>query len=91
MGYNYFTAQEAAAISDMMTCLEELNIRYNKLGDRGAELLSEGITNTKTLVVLNIVNNIASSGTTAIVNALSNNTSLEELYNEHSPDKHIEG
>ena len=90
---NGITAQEAVAISDMMISLEELhissklynrklNINYstNKLGDCGAELLSEGITNTKTLRVLHIAgNNIGPSGTTAIVNALVNNTSLEEL------------
>ena len=77
MGYNYFTAQETAAIFDMMTYLEELNIRYNKLDDHGAELLSEGITKSKTLIVLNIVNNnIASSGTIyiAIANSLSYNS-----------------
>ena len=81
MSGNDLTAQEAVAISDMMICLEELHIRYNKLGYHGAELLSEGITNTKTLRVLDINdNNIGPSGTTAIANALSNNTSLEELY-----------
>ena len=81
MNYNGLTAQEAVAISDMMICLEELDISWNKLGDHGAELLSEGITKTKTLRVLNISNNnIGSSGTTAIANALTNNTSLEELY-----------
>ena len=81
MYYNDLTAQEAVAISDMMICLEELNIRCNKFGDHGAELLSEGITNTKTLRVLEISdNNIGPLGTTAIANALSNNTSLEELY-----------
>ena len=81
MGYNNFTAQETAAIFDMMTCLEELNIRYNKLGDHEAELLSEGITNTKTLRVLYISHNdIASSGTIAIANSLSYNNSLEEIY-----------
>ena len=74
------TAQEAVAISDMMICLEVLDISGNKLGDYGAELLSEGITNTKTLRVLDIsMNNIGPSGTTAIANALTNNTSLEEL------------
>ena len=79
MSYNGLTAQEAVAISDMMICLEELNIRDNNLSDHGA-LLSEGITNTKTLRVLNIRNNnIGPSGTTAIANALTNNTSLEEL------------
>ena len=80
MSDNDLTAPEAVAISDMMICLEELHIRCNKLGDHGAELLSEGITNTKTLRLLNIVNNnIGPSGTTAIANALSNNTSLEKL------------
>ena len=46
---NGLTAQEAVAISEMMTCLEELNISYNILGDHGAEVLSRGIRNTKTL------------------------------------------
>ena len=80
MWSNDLTAQEAVAISDMMICLEELNISSNKLGDHEAELLSEGITNTKTLRVLDISdNNIGPSGTTAIANALTNNTSLEKL------------
>ena len=80
MRSNGLTAQEAVAISDMMICLEELDICDNNLGDRGAELLSEGITNTKTLKVLEIrYNNIGASGTTAIANALTNNTSLEAL------------
>ena len=74
------TAQEAIAISDMMICLVELDICYNNLGNHGAELLSDGITNTKTLRKLDISsNNIGPSGTTAIANTLSNNTSLEEL------------
>ena len=78
---NGLTAQEAVAISDMMICLEVLDISNNKLGDHGAELLSEGITNTKTLRVLNIGNNnIGPSGTTAIANTLANNTSLKQLY-----------
>ena len=90
---NGITAEEAKVIYDMMICLEELyissklynrkpniNCSANKLGDCGAELLSKGITNTKTLRVLHIAdNNIGPSGITAIVNALVNNTSLEEL------------
>ena len=90
---NGITAQEAVAISDMMICLEELHISSkiynrklninhndNKLGDHGAEVLSKGITNTKTLRVLHITdNNIGLSGIMAIANALVNNTSLEEL------------
>ena len=86
MNSNDLTAQEAIAISDMMICLEELDIVGNNLGDHGAELLSEGIINTKTLRVLDISNNnIGPSGTTAIANALSNNTSLEELNMKHNP------
>ena len=81
MDINGLTAQEAVAISDMMICLEKLDISDNELGDHGAELLSEGITNTKTLRVLNIsYNKIALSGTAAIANALTSNTSLKELY-----------
>ena len=79
MGNNGLTARKAMAISDMIICLEELDIKDNNLGDHGTKL-SEGIKNTKTLRVLHISNNeIGSSGTTAIANALSNNTSLEEL------------
>ena len=81
MSSNGLTAQEAVAISDMMICLEKLYISGNKLGDHGAELLSEGIANTKILRVLHIsFNNIESSGTIAIANALVNNSSLEKLY-----------
>ena len=77
---NGLTAQEAVAISDVIICLEELYINKNKLGDHGAELLSEGITNTETLRELDISNNnIGPSGTTAIANALANNTPLQQL------------
>ena len=80
MSNNGLTAQEALAISDMMICLEELYISDNKLGDHEAELLSEGIINTKILRVLHISdNNIGPSGTTAIANALTINTSLQQL------------
>ena len=80
MKYNGLTAHTAAAISDMMICLEVMDIRYNNLGDDGAELLSIGITNTRTLRILLIDgNNIGTSGTIAIANALSSNSSLEEL------------
>ena len=70
---------------DMMTSLENLDISYNKIGDHEAELLSEGISNTKTLRVLRIdKNNIGPSGTAAIGNALANNTSLVELYMDNN-------
>ena len=85
--YNSFTnVREISTTLITNICLEELDISYNKLGDHGAELLSEGITNTKTLRVLNIsYNNIGSSGTIAIAYALSKNTSLEELYMGDNP------
>ena len=77
---NDIPAQEAAAISDMIICLEDLYISDNKFGDHGAEMLSVGIRNTKTLRNLDIRNNnIGPLGTTAIANALTYNTSLEEL------------
>ena len=80
IGNNDLTAQEAVAISDMMICLEELGICRNKLGDHGAELLSEGIRDTKILRELWISdNNIGPLGTTAVANALTINTSLQEL------------
>ena len=78
---NDLTSQEASAISDMMTCLGELNISNNKLSNDGAVMLSEGITKTSTLRVLYISNNnITSTGSTAIANSLLHNTSLKELY-----------
>ena len=54
-------------VVDMMISLESLDISYNKVGDHKAELLSEGIANTKILRILHInKNNIGPSGTTAI-------------------------
>ena len=80
MSDNGLTAQEAVAISDMMICLEELVISNNKLGDHGAELLSEGITNSKTLRVLDINNNnIGPLKKTAIANAVKSNASFMQL------------
>ena len=83
---NGLTAQEAIAIYDMMICLEELDIAGNKFGDRGAELLSDGLKNTVTLKALSIgFNQIGSSGTRAIANALTNSTSLEKLCMDYNP------
>ena len=80
IGSNHFTTQETVIISDMMICLEELNISNIELGDHGAELLSEGIASTQALRELEIYcNNIGPSGTTAIANALKINTSLQLL------------
>ena len=84
--HNRLTAQDAVALSDMMICLENLDVSSNNLGDRGARNLSKGILNTKTLRVLNISNNnIRLWGISAISNALSNNTSVEELYMYDNP------
>ena len=82
MWSNCLIVQEAL---DMMISLENLDISYNKVGDHEAELLSEGIANTKTLRELHInKNNIGPSGTVAIANALTNNSSLVELYMDNN-------
>ena len=74
------TAQNAAAISDMMIVLEELNIGCNEIGD-GSLILAEGIMKTTTLRVLDIRRNCFSTkGVRAIANSLLYNTSLEILY-----------
>ena len=79
------TAQEASAISDMMTCLEELNINHNRLGDDGAIIISKGITKAITLRLLDISDNsITSTGATAIGESLISNTSLEVLHMSHN-------
>ena len=80
---NGLTGTSSHLIADIISHLQPytLNIASNELGDHGAQLLSEGIKNTKTLKVLYIyLNNIGPSGTATIADALSSNTSLEELY-----------
>ena len=80
MEANDLVVQEASAISDMLTSLEEINIRYNKLGDNGAVILSKGIIKSNTLRVLDITeNDITATGATAIAESLQHNTSLEVL------------
>ena len=77
---NYLTVSEAPALSDMMNCLEKLNLRYNELEDDGAVVMSQGLVKTNTLRVLNISsNNITAIGATAIANSLRQNSSLEVL------------
>ena len=74
------TAEEAAAISDMMATLEELVISNNNLSDDGVKILSGGLAATKTLRELYINdNNISPQGTVTIACALTLNTSLEKL------------
>ena len=80
MWSNVLTVQEASAVSDMIICLEELDISDNKFGDDGAVITSKAIEITNTLKVLNIsYNNITATGAIAIANSLLHNTSLEEL------------
>ena len=82
---NDIPVQEVVAISDMMICLEELNICNTNLDDFGVELLSEGLMCTKTLQVLYMSNNnIGSSGAITIANALISNDSLERLYTSYN-------
>ena len=60
--------------------LDEVEKLSKGIGDCGAELLSKGIRDTKTLRVLNIGdNNIGPSGIITIANALVSNSSLEKL------------
>jgi len=85
MRINGLTVQEASAISDMMTCLEELDIIMNKLGDDGAAIISEGITKTKSLRVLKIFKiGMTSRGSETIAYSLLHNTSLEILHMGHN-------
>ncbi|XP_065900772.1 protein NLRC3-like isoform X2 [Dysidea avara] len=80
MDCNSLTEEEALSISEMMTCLEELDISYNCFGDNGAVILSDGIKASKTLRELIIrCNEIAATGATAIAKSLTQNTSLEVL------------
>jgi len=83
---NNITAQAAVAISDMIiVSLKELDLFGNKIGDFGAELLSEGIAKTKTLQVLDIgYNAIGSKGAIKIAKAITNNTTVERLFMYHN-------
>ena len=77
---NDLTSLEAPAISDMMTCLEELDISHNKLGDNGAVILADGIIKNNTLKLLEIgYNDIRARGAIAIANSLTHNTTMEGL------------
>jgi len=77
---NGLTAQEAPAISDMMNCLEQLDISNNRLGDDGAVELSKGIAKKGTLKVLKIsYNGITEKGAEAIADSLQHNNSLKVL------------
>ena len=80
---NDLTKASSHLIADIISHLQlyTLKISSNKLGDHGAQLLSEGIKSTKTLKVLSIYfNNIGPSGTATIAKAISCITSLEKLY-----------
>jgi len=78
--YNYLTAHEAPALSEMMTCLEKLYISHNRLDNDAAVMLSKGIRKTKTLRDLKLsFNYITTAGIVAIANSLSDKNSLEVL------------
>ena len=67
-------------IFSMLSSLKVLCIGRNHLGDEGAELLSEGLPNTKSLEILSICDsNITCRGAKALALALAKNTSLEIL------------
>ena len=77
---NGLTSLEAPAVSDMMTCLEELYISNNDLGDDGAVILADGIKKNNTLKSLEIGDNdIRDRGAIAIANSLTHNTTMKVL------------
>ena len=77
---NGLRSTEAPAIADMMTCLEELYISKNKLGDDSAVILADGIIKSNTLKLLEIGgNDIRARGAIAIANSLTHNTTIEVL------------
>lgn len=85
ISHNDIPTQEVDAISDMMTCLQELNICKINLNDYGAGLLSKGLMHTKTLQILYMSNNnIGSPGAVTVANALKTNASLEEFYTSYN-------
>ena len=90
MECNRLTAQDAAAISDMMIVLEELNISNYEIGD-GALILAEGIMKTTTLRVLDIgYNRFSTEGVRAIASNLLHNSSLEVLLMDNCIEQYDE-
>ena len=75
------TALDKEIICNMMSSLTQLHIGRNRLYDKGAELLAEGLVNSSSLQTLSVhSSNICSKGAIALANALSKNTSLERLF-----------
>jgi Ran GTPase-activating protein (RanGAP) involved in mRNA processing and transport len=61
--------------------LEVLKLSDNRIGEEGAKVLSEALSNNATLKCLDISSNaIGVIGMAGICNFLAKNTSLEELY-----------
>ena len=77
ISYNKFASEDIIAISDTTCCLEELDISGNKLDDKSALKLSEGIQQTKTLKSLTAVS-IDQLGAISIADGVKN-TSLKVL------------
>jgi len=92
ISYNKFASEDIIAISDTTCCLEELDISGNKLDDKSALKLSEGIQQTKTLKSLTAVS-IDQLGAISIADGVKKNTSLKVLNmsnNEVSDDGAIQ-
>ena len=76
---NYITDLDRVVLK-MLTSLTKLYIGRNPLGDKGAELLSEGLSNTASLQILNVRSSrITSKGAKVLANALTKNESLRFL------------
>ena len=74
---NYITDLEKEVVFKMLTSLTELYIGKNPMGDKGAELLSEGLSNTASLQILNVHDcEISGKGAKSLANALTKNKSL---------------
>ena len=78
--YNGLTTLDAPLISEMITCLEELHISFNCLGDEGVTIISDAVKKTLSLKKLSIDSNkIGVVGAVAIANSLISNNSLTVL------------
>ena len=69
----------------IVACLEVLNLFGNEIGDRGAAILSDAISKTKTLQALDIgCNGIGFEGGIKVAEGIANNNTLENLFLYHN-------
>jgi Ran GTPase-activating protein (RanGAP) involved in mRNA processing and transport len=62
------------------TTLISINLRYNNIGDKGAEYLSNALSTNTTLTNINLsLNNIGNKGAEYLSNAILNNPSLVNI------------